>query len=208
MSRLYAAAIGLALIVGGLGAMAGLRSCTENAGNYAEQQAHAHVGAANVHQEQGGKAEAKVAELEAIAARQAADLGRLSAERDALLRKLASKPRPGADPVGDNPSPSDPVGHDCVALAERLEAAEAVVAKDAEVIEAQAQQIATGKESLQVAMTRGDEYKAAFESERKARQAQEVATKAWKSAVTTSKWRGRIEGFAAGAALGYLGGRR
>ena len=202
------AVIGLAVIIGGLGVMAGLRSCVEGAGNHAEQQAHAYVGAANVHQEQAGKAEAKVAELEALAARQAADLGRLSAERDALLRELASKPRPGSDPTGDGLLPVGSVGHDCAALAERLDVAEAVIAKDAEVIEAQSQQIATGAEALRVAMTRGDDYKAAFESERKARQAQEAATKAWKSAVTTSKWKGRIEGFAAGVALGFVGGRQ
>ena len=32
-----------------------------------------------------------------------------------------------------------------------------------------------------------------------------AATAAWKQAVATSRWRGRVEGFAAGVALGYVG---
>mgnify|MGYP000990923618 CR=1 FL=1 len=38
--------------------------------------------------------------------------------------------------------------------------------------------------------------------------AQAAATAAWKQAVATSRWRGRVEGFAAGVALGYVGGKR
>lgn len=55
---------------------------------------------------------------------------------------------------------------------------------------------------------RSEQFRLAYEHEQKARMAQEAATEAWKKAVTTSKWSGRLEGFAVGAALGYLGGRR
>lgn len=55
---------------------------------------------------------------------------------------------------------------------------------------------------------RSEQFRLAYESERKATAAQEAATRAWKQALTTGKWWGRIEGFAVGAALGYVGGRR
>ena len=74
-------------------------------------------------------------------------------------------------------------------------------------IREQAGQIGALKLALSDEQKRSGEWKAAFESERKARMAQEAATEAWKKAVTTSRWRGRVEGFAAGLALGYVGGK-
>ena len=65
---------------------------------------------------------------------------------------------------------------------------------------------------LEVALSdeqkRSSEWKATAEARERQAMAQEAATKAWRSAVTTSRWTGRVEGFIAGAALGYLGGRR
>jgi hypothetical protein len=51
---------------------------------------------------------------------------------------------------------------------------------------------------------RSTEYKAGMEFERKARQAQEVATASWKSAVTSAEWKGGFKGAAVGALAGYL----
>lgn len=51
---------------------------------------------------------------------------------------------------------------------------------------------------------RSEQWRQAFEAERKATAAQQAATEAWKKAVTTSRWRGRAEGFVAGVALGYV----
>lgn len=83
-----------------------------------------------------------------------------------------------------------------------------MLAADAVLIEAQAGQIAALGLALTDEQRRSEQFRLAYESERKATAAQEAATRAWKQAMTTSKWRGRIEGFAAGAALGYVGGRR
>lgn len=80
---------------------------------------------------------------------------------------------------------------------------ELLAAQD-ELIAKQAGQISTLKVALTDEQARSEQFRLAFESERKATAAQQAATEAWKKAVTTSKWRGRIEGFAAGVALGYV----
>jgi hypothetical protein len=205
--RLFAAAIGLALVIGGLGALAGLDSCRKAQGHDSEIQSSIHVGEADVHQHNAEAQDAAVSDLKAQLKAREADLGRLNAERDALLKRLAAKPKPHVDPA----SPAGAVGPDDsepVSNANELALLRETVAKDAEVIEGQQLLIKSQSELILVATKRGDEYRAAFESERKARQAQEAATQAWKSAVTTSKWRGRLEGFAAGVALGFVGGKR
>lgn len=204
--RLFAAAVGLALVIGGLGALAGLDSCRKHQATDAEHNAAVHVGEANAHQHNAEAQDAAVSDLKAQLKARETDLGRLNAERDALLKRLAAKPKPHVDPA----SPAGVVGPDDpepVSNADELALLRETVAKDAEVIEGQQILIKSQSELILVATKRGDEYRAAFESERKARQAQEAATQAWKSAVTTSKWRGRIEGFAVGIASGYVAGR-
>ncbi len=83
-----------------------------------------------------------------------------------------------------------------------------LLAADAVLIAKQDAQI----QGLTVALTdeqaRSEQFRLAFEAERKATAAQQAATEAWKKAVTTSKWMGRAQGFAAGVALGYVGGKR
>jgi hypothetical protein len=202
--RILAAALGLALVIGGLGALAGLDSCRKHQGEAGEHNAAVASGAANVHQSQAQAQDPIIADLQAQHEKDAADLGRLNAERDALLRKLASRPKPHVDSVGDNSSPTDPVGADDSAL----EAAEAVIAKDAEVIESQEILIKNQSEQILVITKKSDEWEATAKARERQALAQEAATKAWRDAVTTSRWRGRIEGFAAGVALGYVGGRR
>ena len=205
--RILAAALGLALVIGGLGALAGLDSCRKHQGEAGEHNASVASGEAITHEHAAQAQNPVIADLEAKLKALEADLGRLNAERDALLKRLAAKPKPHVDPA----SPAGVVGPDDpepVSNADELALLRETVAKDAEVIEGQQLLIKSQSELILVATKRGDEYRAAFESERKARQAQEAATQAWKSAVTTSKWRGRLEGFAAGVALGFVGGKR
>lgn len=172
----------------------------EHQAQASDHQTAIHEGEANAHQSQANASDAKVSDLQAKVDSQAQELGRLNAERDALLKRLAAKPVPHEDPAVP-----------AVGLVDALEAAvsdrDDVIAKDAEVIAAQDGRI-KGLEAVngQLVASR-DEWKAAFESERKARQAQEAASRAWKDAVTTSEWKGGIKGFIAGTALGYLGAR-
>lgn len=73
-----------------------------------------------------------------------------------------------------------------------------------ELIQKQDAQIQGLKLALSDEQKRSEQWRLAYESERKAQAAQQAATEAWKQAVTTSRWRGRVEGFAAGVALGYV----
>lgn len=56
-------------------------------------------------------------------------------------------------------------------------------------------------------LKRSAQWEAAYNNEHAALRAQEVATQAWKEAVKESLWKGRIEGFVVGSALGYAGGK-
>lgn len=198
-ARLFAAAVGLALVIGGLGALAGLDSCRKHQGTQAEHNAAVASGEANAHQHNAEAQDAALSDLQTKLKAREADLDQLNAERDGLLRKLAAKPKPNADPAG-----GPTVGSDDSAL----EAAEAVIAKDAEVIQAQDLLIKNQSESILVLTKARDEWRATAEARERQALAQEAATRAWKDAVTTSRWRGRVEGFAAGVALGYVGGKR
>jgi hypothetical protein len=52
-----------------------------------------------------------------------------------------------------------------------------------------------------------DEWKAAYEARSREAVARELALEAQIAATKASRWRGRIEGFAVGIAVGYVGGR-
>ena len=132
---------------------------------------------------------------------QSAELAAAQAEVDRLRKKLASRPAPLAPlpPVG---SDGDQAGLGDVAVLHGQ------IAERDELIQAQDRQIGALKLALSDEQRRSGEFREAYEAERRATAAQAAATKAWKEAVTTSRWRGRIEGFALGAALGYVGGRR
>ena len=56
-------------------------------------------------------------------------------------------------------------------------------------------------------LKRSAQWEAAYNNEHAALRAQEVATQAWKEAVKESLWKGRIEGFVVGSAIGYAGGK-
>lgn len=207
--RILAAALGLALVIGGLGALAGLDSCRKHQGEAGEHNASVASGEAITHEHAAQAQNPVIADLQAKLKALEADLGRLNAERGDLLRKLAAKPRP--NPTGNGVSPVDPVGSDDSELlsnSNELELLRAVVAKDAEVIEAQEILIKNQSEQILVITKKSDEWEATAKARERQALAQEAATKAWRDAATTSRWRGRIEGFAAGVALGYVGGRR
>jgi len=165
-----------------------------------EQQAQVFKGEANAHQTQAQASDAKVADLQAKVDAQVQDLGKLQKERDGLLRKLAAKVpavpgSPDLEPAGGTgPAPVDDPN-------------DQVIAKDAEVIAQQGFVIQSQKiEILQLTESR-DQWKATADLREKQAMAQEAATAAWKKAVTESRWRGRVEGFVAGVASGYVAGR-
>ena len=168
-----------------------------------EIQSAIHQGEAQTHAQAAQSIPEHGAALQAAEARtQAAEAG-LARARAALARaeqRLAAQQ--GAPvPVPAGPGATEPLP---VAPDPRAE----VIARQQVLIEAQDGQIAALGLALKDEQRRSSEFRAAYEAERKATAAQAAATEAWKKAVTTSRWRGRIEGFAAGAALGFLGGRR
>ena len=182
------------------GVVFGIDAIRQHQGAGAEHNAAVASGEANAHQHNAQAQDAAIADLQAQRKADKANLDRVASERDALLRKLAAIRQSNSHSAGDDPSPTQNVGSDDSAL----EAAEAVIAKDAEVIEAQANFIEGQKTEISALTISRNEWKATAEARERQALAQEAATEAWKKAVTTSKWRGRIEGFAAGVALGYV----
>lgn len=133
---------------------------------------------------------AAIQAAEARAKASEAKAGKLQRERNELLARLAAHP----------PAPPD--------------LRDEVIAKDKEVIGALVventdlkSQVGTLKLALTDRTTQYEEMTKAYQHEQAARLAQEAATNAWKSAVKESRWRGRIEGFAAGVGLGYASGK-
>ena len=179
------------------GSLIGYQSCRKAEANTAETQVHIESGAANVHTQQAQASDAVALGIKAKNEAREKLLAVVMAERDTLLRRLASiKPSSNDPNLAGLPSiPAD-------------DPRDALIAKDAEVIQAQADHI-TGLGTMVSALTISrDEWKATAEARERQALAQEVATKAWKQSVTTSRWRGRIEGFAFGVAAGFVGGRR
>lgn len=167
----------------------------QNTGTQAEHNAAIHQGEANAHVSQAQAIPDHAAELQHAKD----DVARARAEVARVKRILAAQQGHAVpDPAGSGPALPPVVGPD---------PRDEVITAQGVLIEKQDAQI----QGLQVALVderkRSDQWMQAFESERKRAQAQEAATKAWKSAVVASRWQGRLEGFAAGAALGYLGGK-
>jgi hypothetical protein len=171
------------------------QSCVEKRGNDAGQQAQQHIGEANTHANQAQAIPDHAEELEATKK----DVAGARAEVARLRKLLEAKPGvPVPDPVGpDSPNiPTPPPDH----------RDEVIAAQDVLITKLDGQ-VLTLETALRDEQKRSGEFKAAFESERKAFAAQEAATKAWKDAVNASRWQGRIEGFAVGVASGYLAGK-
>ena len=128
-----------------------------------------------------------------------ADVDRARAEVARLRRQLAAKPSVSI-PVPAGPGPAD----DAAAHPDNRDQ---IIASQDVLIQTQDTQIQGLKLALSDRTRQYDEMTLAYQHEQQARLAQEAATNAWKSAVKESRWRGRIEGFAAGVALGYAGGK-
>ena len=185
------AAYGLCALLAALALLWGLGAWQQHRGAQGDHQAAIHTGEANAHASQ---AQAVPDHSEALAAEKAnADRAWSEVRR---LRALVAAQTPGVPGPAEGPGPA--VGQPPADHRDELLAADRVL------IEAQAGQIAALVLALKDEQRRSSEWKAAFEAERKATAAQQAATEAWRGAVTASRWRGRIEGFAAGVALGYV----
>lgn len=202
------ASLGLALVIALLAVAWGIGAWKQRCAAAAEIQSIIHRGEGNTHEAQARATEPAVADLKAKLEASTARENRLLLERDALLRKVATLQRAshGAKDQGATPAPDanvdayTPTREDIAALVE-------VIEKDAETIEA-LQASSTVKDSLIVEISKArDEWQATAEARERQALAQESATRAWKQAVTSSKWVGRAQGFAAGVALGYIGGK-
>jgi len=196
--NLKAAAIGLGLILAILAGLAGYNSCRKTQGSAAEVQANIAKGEANAHQSQAQASDAVVSDLQAKHLETKKALDRLTNDRVALLKRLDVERQARLDAESAHPATIEPIP----------DVRDAVIAKDAEVIAAQTVVIGQKDAEIVQLTTSRNEWKATAEARERQALAQEAATKAWKQAVTSSRWQGRIEGFAAGAALGFLGGRR
>ena len=199
IGKIIAGAAAVLIIIGAL--VFGVDSCHRRQGSAAEVQANIAKGEANAHQSQAQASDSKVADLETTVASQTKQLARVQEERDALLKRWRTRPIPPAVLPATTPD-------DRSELLEQLVLADAVIQKDAETI----YNLAVGstvKDSLIVQLTTSrNEWRATAEARERQALAQQAATKAWRDSVTTSRWTGRIEGALAGAAIGFLGGRR
>jgi FlaG/FlaF family flagellin (archaellin) len=203
LGKILAGALAVILAVGAIAW--GLDAYHKRRATKDEVQAQVFKGEANATQTQAQAKDKAYADLKAEHEATKADLDRLSLERSALLRKLAA-----AKQNSGTPSQPDPgtVPTTTPALSDDLASRDAVIAKDAELITAQAKVIEDQKSEIVILTDARDQWKATADLRNRQAMAQEAATEAWKKAVTASRWQGRIEGALAGAALGYLGGRR
>ena len=142
------------------------------------------------------KAEDRANDLES----QAATLRR---ERDDLRARLAgtSRPRPSSVPAPVDPSAPSPD------LPVPLDDRDALIEKDAELIDLQEKEIGALKVANSGLHAETDALRKALAASEAGAQAQAQATAAWKSAVAAAEWKTGIKGALAGAALGFIAGR-
>jgi len=162
-----------------------------------EQQSHVDQGEANAHSYQAQLADLNAADLQAKVDNQAKDLDRLMAERNALRAKLLQQPAPSHDQDGSVAPPVDPLP----------DPRDAIISKDDEVIRALMER-AVVKDSLitQLTVSR-DQWKSSFEAERRRSAGLEIALDAQKTVNKADKWIGRLQGFAIGIGVGYVGSK-
>ena len=196
--NLKAAAIGLGLILAILAGLASYGAHKKKTGQGSQVIAAEAKGEANAHQAQAQASDKALQDLQAKHLETQEALGRLTSERVALLKRLESERQARLDAESAHPAAVEPVP----------DVRDAVIAKDAEVIAAQAVVIGQKDAEIVQLTTSRDEWKATAEARERQALAQESATKAWKQAVTSSKWVGRAQGFAAGVAIGYIGAKR
>lgn len=194
LGRILAAAAAVLIIIGAL--VFGVDSCHRREGSAAETQSHVDQGVANAHLNQAQEVPDHAAELAAAQA----NVDRARAEVARVKRLLAAKPSlPVLDPTGANPAIAPTVAPD--------HRDETIAALDV-LVRAQDGQIGSLTLALTDKTRQSEEYRLAFEAERRRAVGLEIALEAQKSLTASSKWTGRIQGFAAGAALGLLGGKR
>jgi len=194
MNRPGDALLGLALVVVALGASAfGIESCGKGKVQQGTIQAAEAHGAADAHQQQAQASDAQVEDLKAKVQSQNAKVGRLLAERTALLARLDHADHVPVDPV----PPGEPVRDD----------RDAVIAKDAEVIAAQGKQIDDQGILLDQIATSRDAWKLTAEERAREAAGLRIALDAQKSVANSGKWVGRFQGFAIGLGAGYVAGR-
>lgn len=188
------AVVGVGIVLMGLVVLVSVDSCRKKTGQGSEVIAAEAKGEANAHQAQAQASDKALSDLQAKHLATKATLDRLSAERVALLRRLEAERQARLDAESAHPAPVEPVP----------DVRDAVIVKDAEVIAAQAVVIGQKDAEIVQLTTSRDQWKATAEARERQALAQEAATRAWKSAVTESRWLGRGEGFLAGVALGYV----
>jgi len=195
------AALGLALIVGVVFSTAlGSESCNRGKVAQATIQAAEANGAASAHQTSAQASDAKVADLEARVESAVQDVGRHKAERAALLRKLAAKVPPvPSDPDHTVAPPTQP--------SPVVDVRDQLIAKDAEVIQAQGKQIEDQAVVIGALTVSRDMWKATAEARTREAAGLRIALDAQKSVASSGKWVGRIQGFAIGIGAGYVAGR-
>lgn len=203
LGKILAGALAVILAIGAIAW--GLDAYHKRHATKDEAQAQVFKGEANATQSQAQAKDKAYEDLKAEHEAAKADLDRLSSERSKLLAKLAAqKPNSGNQGVS-NPGTVPP---STTALSDDLASRDAVIAKDSELITAQAKVIEDQKSEIVILTDARDQWKATADLRNQQAMAQEAATEAWKKAVTASRWQGRVEGFAVGAIVGYLGGKR
>lgn len=199
--RLLQALLGGLLIIGVLGGMAlGVESCGKGRVDGATANANIAHGEADAHQAQAQTSDQVVSDLQARVAGAAADVDRLKAERLRLLRALAAK-------VPQVPSDPDPAVAPPTQPSPLADVRDQVIAKDAEMIQAQQVVISDQAAVIGTLIISRDAWKAtASAREREAAQLR-IALDAMKTVQSSGKWLGRVEGFAIGLGAGYVAGR-
>ena len=186
---LVGVAVGLLAAAWGIGYLQGARSVEAKA-TQAEQQAQEHKGRADAAVESARRAQVD----EAKARAGMADADAKAARAAELVAHLRNRPlpAPGVVPSAD-PGPLEPVGL-IDALTEQVEAQrEQIQARDGLILSLEAQR---------------DGWKRAHDERHRETVALRLALDGQKAAVNGALWRGRIEGFAVGAGLGFVAGRR
>lgn len=193
--------IAVAIVAAGVVSLLGYNSCVRKIEQKAETQSNVDHGQALAHAQQAKASDLVAADLQAKVDKQTVALVRLLAERDALLRKLAAK-------VPAVPSSSDPASPSLPSMASLPDVRDSVIAKDAEVIDAQAQVIQGQTAEITNLVVSRDQWKSAYDAESRRATGLEIALEAQKHVSASGKWIGRLQGFAVGIGVGYLGAKR
>ena len=193
--------IGAALALGLIGAIAfGVSHFAGKAETKAEIQSHVDHGVALTHAQNAEQIPSHDAVLQSTSqdvARARAKVARV----DAHLAAIPSVPIP-VDPSQGQALPqvvdSDP----------GVQGLRDALAAQRELTTAQDAQIQALQSALTDETKRSTEYRLAYEAESRRAAGLEIALAAQKHVSASDKWLGRVQGFAVGVALGYVGGKR